>query len=120
MDELDAVKRLNARWNAAYQQRDAGALEEVFAHDWIGLLPDGTTGISRQEMLDRAVTNPPATLEFTQETARLFGSAATVNGRLTAITAEGVHRQQYLRVFVQRDGRWWAVVAQVMPASEVG
>lgn len=118
MDDLAAVKHVNARWNEAYQQRDMGALEEVFAQDWIGLLPDGEAGISRREMLERAVTNPPATLEFTRETARLFGSAATVNGHLTATTAEGVHRQQYLRVFVKKEGRWWAVVAQVFPAAD--
>ncbi|WP_027480618.1 nuclear transport factor 2 family protein [Deinococcus pimensis] len=113
MDELKAVEDVNARWNRAYRERDAGALEDVFAPDWVGVLPDMTV-VPRAEMLERAVTNPPATLTFTDEVTRVFGDTATVHGLLTISGDEGERRQRYLRVFTRRGGRWWAVLAQVM------
>lgn len=117
MDDRAAVLELNERWNEAYRRRDTAALETVFAHDWVGLVPDGATAIPREEMLRRAVTNPPATLIFEGEETRLFGDTAVTTGHLTIETADGTRRQRYLRVYAKREGQWRAVVAQVIPPA---
>ncbi|TSA88117.1 nuclear transport factor 2 family protein [Deinococcus detaillensis] len=108
---INAVLILDDAWNAAYQNRDAQALNDLIADDWSGFLPDGQ--VISKAVLQRAITTyPEDVLVFRRQVAQLYGDTAITRGELSA---NGVHAQSHLRVYARRAGKWQAVAVQVVP-----
>ena len=116
---MHEVQRLDEQWNRAYQQQNYGALEDLFASDWIAVLADGHS-VERSAFLEQLPNNPPATLEFSEFSMRVFGDTAVTQGRLQISGATFTIDQRFMRVWAQRSGVWLAVAVQVARISSSG
>ena len=116
---MHEVQRLDEQWNRAYQTRDHAALEGVFAADWIAVFADGRS-IERAAFLEQLPHNPPATLEFSGFTMRVFGDTAVTLGRVQISGATFAVDQRFMRVWAQRSGFWQAVAVQVVLIASSG
>ena len=116
---MHEVQRLDEQWNRAYQTRDYAALEGLFAADWIGVFGDGRS-VERTMFFEQLLDNPPATLEFSEFSMRVFDDAAVTLGRVQISGATFAVDQRFMRVWAERSGVWQAVAVQVVPIVSSG
>lgn len=109
--DLDAVLRLDDRWNDAYHRRSPDEMAGVLADDWLAFFPDGQV-VFKTDALEGMARNPSATLVFERHASRVFGDAAITRGTLYA---GGERIQSFLRVYARQEGQWQAVSVQVVP-----
>ena len=118
MDDETLVTDLDRAWNEAYITRRREHLREVLAEDWVGVFSNGET-ITRERLI---VAAAPPDLEvaqtFSDFTLKMFGDTAVTTGRVEVKAGEETVRQRFMRVYAKREGRWWAVAVQVVPAAD--
>lgn len=115
---------LERRWNQAIVDRDAAALEQILAPDFL-LVTSG--GVTRRDELIRGVgARRPEVLPFVTEEVeiRTYGDTAIMTGRFTQTMTLGERRQtaayRYTDVYRRQGDGWVALTAQatvVPPAS---
>ena len=100
-------------------ENDPGALEPILAPDFLHVVPVGI--ITRDEQLGFMRQHPlpdQASKHFEDMHVRVYGSVAIVNGIVVATDTRGTHKTLFTDVFAYREGKWQAVNAQELPASE--
>ena len=113
-DDEAEVRRLDSAWNEAYLSNDRSRLADILAEDFAGVLPSGEA-ISKAALM---ITPPPArSAAFSEQVVRVFGGAATSQGRLQADLADRKIDQRFLRVYAKRGGGWRAVAVSVSPVA---
>jgi Domain of unknown function (DUF4440) len=98
---------------------DPDALEKILAPDFLYVVPVGI--ITRNEQLSfmRKHPSPQQSLRhFEDMHVRVYGNVAIVNGIVVATDAGSTHKTLFTDVFAYREGKWQAVNAQELPASE--
>src|SRR5262245_55889409 len=123
-DHLPGVQRdlcdVDQAWNDAYAHSDVAALDRVLADEWTAIAGNGDI-VTKAQILAMVATTPwPfTTYAFDEVVFRMYGDTAVVTGRLRGSGQIGEQPaqidQRYMRVYVRRAGRWWAVAAQVTP-----
>ena len=104
-------------------QRDRGALERIYAEEFVGTRPDGVARTKAEDLQD-AMSNPSVRGATTSDMlVQLHGNVGVVTGLNTfeiarAVpgfeqNAEGVTALpvRFTDVFVRRDGRWQIVAS---------
>lgn len=98
---------------------DPDALETILAPDFLHVVPVGI--ITKNEQLNFMRQHPSferASRHFEDIHLRVYGSVAIVNGIVVATDSKGGHKTLFTDVFAYREGKWLAVNAQELPASE--
>ena len=114
----DALVRVEEAWALAVQRGDVGALQRIIGDDYVGTTATGHRQ-DKQSYLDEFVSGDRKTWLLTTESVevRVYGSTAVVmhggraEGELRGTRTAGSFR--WTHVFVNRDGRWQAVVNHV-------
>ena len=109
------VRDLDRAWNKAYQDKDASALANVLANDWLGLTPEHDSVTRKQLLEDQQNVPPDAQVSFQNGSLHLLGDVAVTTGE-TKVEAEDTYiHQRFTRVYAKRNGQWQAVAVQVIP-----
>ena len=101
-------------------ENDPDALEAILAPDFLHVVPAGI--ITRNEQLKFMRQHPSpeqASRHFEDMLVRVYGNIAIVNGMVAATDTVGTHKTLFTDVFAYREGKWQAVNAQELPASEI-
>jgi hypothetical protein len=100
-------------------ENDPEALETVLAPDFLHVVPAGIITKNEQLNFMRQHSSPEhSSRHFEDMHVRVYGSVAIVNGIVVATDARGTHKTLFTDVFAYREGKWQAVNAQELPASE--
>ena len=108
------VLRLTATWAHAVSRSDTAAVRRLLATDYMGTEADGTFHGVAEEL--RSVIppggGPPWALALADTTARVYGDAAVVTGRMTVTGASrAVYRFTFTAVRQPRTRTGWRFVA---------
>lgn len=116
--DLEEVQELDEAWNRAYLERDLEALDRLLAADWVGLTPDHAV-VTKEVLLEgQRQASAEAVVTFTRGELWVFGETAVTTGS-TTVSGPGVAiAQRFTRVWSKRDGRWRAVLVQVVPSAQ--
>ena len=117
MSDEKAVAQLDGAWNRAYQERNLGALSEVLADDWVGLMPTHEAITKEVLLASQRRAPPPEEVEsmFQMGPSFFYGDTAVTTGQVTIKTAENFIQQRFTRIYAKRGGQWKAVAVQVVP-----
>ncbi len=118
MDDETLVTDLDRAWNEAYLQHKRDRLRVVLAEDWLGVFADGKTLTREQLIAAAAPQGVEVEQTFSDFSLRLFGDTAVTTGRVEVKAGDERVRQRFMRVYAKREGRWWAVAVQVVPAAD--
>jgi ketosteroid isomerase-like protein len=114
-----AILDLDDRWNAATLHHDLTVYHELMADDFISISTGGTiaTKAERIASYEKPGGFVYEAIESSARTVRVYGETAILTGHSVI---RGKFRGEpfrseycYTHVFVQRDGRWQAVSAQM-------
>lgn len=116
--DTEQIRELDEAWNRAYLERDLEALDRLLADDWVGLTP-GHDVITKEVLLGgQRQASAGAVITFTPGDFWVFGHTAVTTGS-TTVSAPGVAvAQRFTRVWSKRDGRWRAVLVQIVPLAQ--
>jgi hypothetical protein len=113
----ETLIQMEQAWSQADIKRDATALNQILAEDWIGTDFEGTL-LNKAQALT-GISSGSGTLQSTvlrDMKVRVYGSTAVVTG---TDTEKGEYhgkdssgRYLWTDVFVRRNGRWQAVSSQ--------
>ena len=111
-DEL-ALLQIEREWAAAVVKKDAAALENIMAAEFVG---HDSTGARNRKQTMGGVRNPSAKIEsgdLSDMRVVVLGDTAVVHGLWTKKSADGgkdtSSRSRWTDTFVKRDGRWQCV-----------
>lgn len=114
---VEEITQLERAFGEAITRRDAAWLAPYVADDFEATVPGGQV-LTKQQALER-VASPGYDLERLENRdirVRVFGEVAIVSARGVArgkLQGQDVSAEfRYLRIWVQRNGRWQAVAAQ--------
>ncbi|WP_407353635.1 nuclear transport factor 2 family protein [Luteimonas sp. R10] len=113
------LRRLNDGYVRAFLESDVGWFERHLAADFRCILSSGAL-VDRAAFL-RNIAQPVAMKSFDIEdvSVRFVGDVAVVQARTRYETPEGRRGgSRYTDLWVLRDGRWQALVAQITAISE--
>jgi ketosteroid isomerase-like protein len=109
--------RIEHEWSQADLKKDAAALNQILAEDWIGIDFEGR--VITKALALKGIVSDAAALESTvlrDMKVRIYGDTAIVTG---TDTEKGEYHGKdssgkyvWTDVFVRRDGRWQAVSSQ--------
>jgi ketosteroid isomerase-like protein len=112
-----ALIQMEHAWSQADIQKDAAALNQILAEDWIGIDFEGT--ILTKALALKGISSDSAALQSTilrDMKVRIYGNTAIVTG---TDTEKGEYHGKdssgkylWTDVFVHRNGRWQAVSSQ--------
>jgi ketosteroid isomerase-like protein len=109
--------RMEQDWSQADIQRDATALNQILAEDWIGIDFEGTI-LNKAQAL-QGIGSGSGSLQSTvlrDMKVRVYGNTAVVTGTDTEKGeyhgTDSSGRYCWTDVFVRRNGRWQAVSSQ--------
>jgi uncharacterized protein (TIGR02246 family) len=111
------VRDMERQWREAWLAGDAAALDRIHADDYTAIPNIGTVSTKAEVMADvRLGAFRYSRMEHSEMTVRVYGTTGVVVGR----TINEGHRGErdvsgdfrYTRIYVKRDGRWRAVLAQ--------
>ena len=111
------VRDMERQWREAWLAADSVALNRIHAEDYNAIPNIGTVSTKAEIMADvRRGVFQYMRMEHSEMTVRIYGATGVVLGR----TINEGHRGnrdvggdfRYTRIYVKRDGRWQAVLAQ--------
>ena len=108
---------LEQRRSQAIARHDMKFLEEIYADDFRGVTAIGYE-VDKAKLMQVFKLDDPRTKFSTDDlSARVFGKAAIVTGRLTGRTPAGeiTSQSRYMHVYVKRGNRWQIVAGQGTP-----
>jgi hypothetical protein len=115
-NDVDALKTVDASWNAFRLKADVAALDKILADDWLLTHSDGRVQDKEdylQELSSRTRSNQA--IENDNVSIRHYGGTAVVTGTsVQAGTSKGLSwsgRFRYTRVWILREGRWQMVAS---------
>lgn len=111
------VRDMEAQWRQAWLAADAAALDRIQADDYVAIPNIGTISTKAEIMADvRRGVFRYSRMEHSEITVRLYGITGVVVGRTVNEGRRGDRDVsgdfRYTRVYVKRNGRWQAVLAQ--------
>jgi ketosteroid isomerase-like protein len=118
----EQVRRLERLWLDAYEQRDAAAMEEILADEFVITHPDGRTQNKAQivEMMKKMRERSGApTSKFSTENvqARVAGDTVTLSGRLVQKSERGGSTMTmefaYTDTYAKRGERWQVIRSEL-------
>jgi hypothetical protein len=112
MDDEQAVRDLDRRWNEVYLRNDRSAFAEILADDFRVNFSDGRTGGKADLMRPTPVA---AKVAFSEAGMQMFSPTAVTWGRVRIEHPERIVDQRYVRTYSKRSGRWQAVFVLVFP-----
>jgi ketosteroid isomerase-like protein len=115
---------MERQWREAWVAGDAAALDRIQAGDYIAIPNIGTTSTKAEVMADvRRGVFHYSRMEHSEQSVRVYGTTAVVVGRTTNEGRRGEREVsgdfRYTRIYVKRNGRWQAVLAQYTRISGV-
>ena len=121
--DLEAIERIIAETEAAFNTNDADLLAEHMAHDAVTVGVNGVALHGRDQILDvaRSLFAGPLRDQYARydidEVRFLRPDIALVHKRAIATDAAGTpidldHTMSALYVLTEQDGRWWVVARQ--------
>ena len=117
----DQLYQMEYDWVGANESGDVGALDRIFADDFIYTVNDGTV-YEKSEFIALGGQNPIQydSVRIESMETRWYGSTAVVTGiGVDYWTEDGVVQRdagQFTNVFVELNGRWQVVVGHSSPA----
>ncbi len=117
LSDQEILIQLERDWDAAFQRRDAAAIANLLADEFIATYSDGSRGDKAKEVSIAATFNQQVDSRRLEDfVVKVYGNTAVVwmtqhlvgpvQGKPTEIT------YQYVDVWVMRDGRWQCVASQ--------
>ena len=119
------VRDMERQWRQAWLAGDAAALDRIHADDYTAIPNIGTVSTKAEVMADvRQGVFRYSRMDHSEMTVRIYGMTGVVVGR----TINEGHRGErdvsgdfrYTRIYVKRNGRWQAVLAQYTRISGTG
>ena len=111
------VRDMERQWRQAWLAGDATALDRIHADDYTAIPNIGAVSTKAEVMTDvRRGAFRYSRMDHSEMTVRIYGTTGVVVGR----TINEGHRGdrdvsgdfRYTRIYVHRNGRWQAVLAQ--------
>lgn len=119
------IRQLEHDWAQVAVSGDPGAVERIFAEDFVGIDPSGAT-YTKQGFIEDTVAHPLGCTsnELNAVRVRFYGATAVAQGDET-FTRKGGERGRFVwtDTLVRRNGQWRIVAAQdviAAPASTAG
>lgn len=111
------VRDMEGQWRQAWLAGDAAALDRIHADDYIAIPNIGTVSTKAEVMADvRRGVFRYSRMEHSEMNVRIYGTTGVVVGRTTNEGRRGDRDVsgdfRYTRIYVKRNGRWQAVLAQ--------
>ena len=111
------VRDMERQWRQAWLAGDAGALDRIHADDYTAIPNIGTVSSKAEVMADvRRGVFRYSRMEHSEMTVRTYGNTGVVVGRTVNEGRRGERDVsgdfRYTRIYVKRNGRWQAVLAQ--------
>src|SRR5262245_46928927 len=104
----DELLRLEAARSEAIRSGDLKQLDAIYADDFTGVA--GTGQLVTKKQLFEIFARVDASIRYTtsETSARVFGDAGVVSGRLAGRREDGtlVSEARFMHLFVRRDGRF--------------
>jgi len=119
------VRDMERQWRQAWLATDAAALDRIHAEDYTAIPNIGTVSTKPEVMADvRRGAFRYTRMEHSEMTVRIYGTTGVVVGR----TINEGHRRdrdvsgdfRYTRIYVKRNGRWQAIMAQYTRIAGTG
>jgi hypothetical protein len=114
--ESEVLRELNREYVRSFLESDAARYDELLADDFFCIEPNGEV-VDRVTFLERA--KEPANMDvFHVEgvSIRILGEFAQISARTPYRTLSGREGTNiYTDCWMQRDGRWQAISAQITP-----
>src|SRR5215203_904915 len=119
------VREMERQWRQAWLAADAAALDRIHAEDYTAIPNIGTVSTKPEVMADvRRGAFRYTRMEHSEMTVRIYGTTGVVLGR----TINEGHRGdrdvsgdfRYTRIYVKRNGRWQAILAQYTRIAGTG
>ena len=109
--------QLERDWDAAFQRKDVGFIENILADEFIATYGDGSRGDKAKELALASTFNKQIDSSTQDEfTVKIFGDTAVVWFTQTLVGPSKGKRLEvifrYVDVFVWRSGRWQCVSSQ--------
>jgi ketosteroid isomerase-like protein len=111
------VRDMERQWRQAWLAGDGGALDRIHADDYTAIPNIGTVSSKAEVMADvRRGVFRYSRMEHSEMTVRIYGNTGVVVGRTVNEGRRGERDVsgdfRYTRIYVKRNGRWQAVLAQ--------
>jgi ketosteroid isomerase-like protein len=116
--DIKKLRELNEKWIASYVTRDTATMRDIYADDMELVSPGGK--IFHKKDLLKTLLSPDqqfVSSKVDSVRVRIFGNTGLVNATSTVHGKAGQKEftvtSCYLDVYEKRNGRWYAVAAQV-------
>jgi ketosteroid isomerase-like protein len=111
------VRDMEGQWRQAWLAGDAAALDRIHADEYIAIPNIGTISTKAEVMADvRRGAFRYSRMEHSEMTVRIYGTMGVVVGRTINEGRRGDRDVsgdfRYTRIYIKRNGRWQAVLAQ--------
>ena len=114
MNDEQAGRDLDRRWNEVYLHNDRSDFADILADDFHVNFSDGRTG-SKADLMRPTLEG--AKVAFSESGMQMYSPTAVTWGRVRIEHPDRVVDQRYVRIYSKRDSRWQAVFVSVYPAG---
>ena len=109
-DSKSSLKKMNSKWQAAYNAGDAAGLAALYATDGV-LHPPNSAPVDGREAIEAfwaAVMESGGSTELTVKDMHAMGESAAEVGMWVGTAADGSHADHghYTLIYTQVDGQW--------------
>jgi ketosteroid isomerase-like protein len=113
----DELLRTEAARSEAIRNGDMKLLDAIYSDDFTGVAGTGQLVTKKQLFEIFARVDPTVRFTTSETSARVFGDAGVVSGRLAGRREDGtlVSEARFMHLFVRRDGRYRFVAGQSTP-----